>query len=752
VSTGIGVARGEERQQCSATTSRILIVLFSTTVFWASAILFLLEPMFAKMILPVFGGSPAVWNTSMVFFQSALFLAYIYSHFVANRSTGQSVLIHSFALFIPLSVLPISIRSASNLNTVIHHPAAAVLLIALSSIGLPFFLVATSAPLLQRWFSHTPHRDASDPHFLYAASNAGSLIGLALYPCLVEPRLRIGQQSILWTAGYAVFLVLTLLCGLAVYRWQVRTPIEVDTDPEPQAPRLQDKLLWAALAFVPASLLYAFTAQLSSDFPPIPLLWVIPLGIYLLTFVVAFSSPFAVLRRSARLLPAVIVIAMMLFLIGFGVRPGWWGAVGLLKLFCFGVIALAFHTELANRRAGRRHLTEYYLWVSAGGILGGLLNAFIAPVAFSDFWEYPLTLLIAAALLPTISAVRRRPMSRVFAGVGIVVVCLAGITLQLTNLPAAAAMRVIVLAAGAILCLGTPVRYAAAALLVVTLSVGRIESHPLYGGRSFFGKYQINTAAGGKWRILKHGATIHGLQRIVDSPLTTMPTGYYVPVKNVFIRALANNPSPNIAVVGLGAGTIGCYSTSGQSTTFFEIDPLVERIARTYFTLLTQCLGRHTVVLGDARLTIRDAAAHSFDAIVLDAFSSDAIPVHLLTREAFALYREKLKDDGILMVHISNNYLELAPVVAASGARDGYSMLVLDDGDITAAESSLGRMPSRWALLVAPPRESEYESDGWKPFAGHLVNWTDDHSSLFQVVIWSKLFGFELPHRPIVNK
>jgi hypothetical protein len=743
--SAIGIAQGEEGQQCSVGTSRVLIVLFSVTVFWASALLFLLEPMFAKMILPVFGGSPAVWNTSMVFFQSALFLAYIYSHVVANRSTGQSVLIHAVAIFVPLSVLPISIRSSSNLNTVIHHPAAAVLLIALSSIGLPFFLVATSAPLLQRWFSHTPHRDASDPHFLYAASNAGSLIGLALYPCIVEPRLRNGQQSVVWTVGYAVFLVLTLLCGLAAYRWQVRAPVAVVSAPEP-APSLKDKLLWAALAFVPASLLYAFTAQLSSDFPPIPLLWVIPLGLYLLTFVVAFSSPFAVLRRSARLLPLVIIVAMMLFLIGFGVRPGWWGAVGLLKLFCFSIIALAFHTELANRRTGRRHLTEYYLWVSAGGILGGLLNAFIAPVVFSDFWEYPLTLLIAAALLPTISAVRRRPVNLIFVGVAIAVVSLSGIGLQLTNLPTAPATRLLVLVAGGILCMSVPPRWAAAGLLLIALSIGRIESHPLYRGRSFFGKYQISTAAGGKWRILKHGATIHGLQRIVDSPVSNPPTSYYVPVRSVFARVLANKPSPNIAVVGLGAGTIGCYSTAGQSTTFFEIDPLVQRIAEQYFTFLSQCLGRHNIVLGDARLTIRDAAPHSFDVIVLDAFSSDAIPVHLLTREAFALYREKLTSEGVLLVHISNNYLELAPVVAASGARDGYSMLVLDDGHITPEEASKGRMQSRWALLVPSARAPEFESIGGKPFSGAPVYWTDDHSSLFEVVIWSKLVGFEMPH------
>ena len=743
MSNAIGAA--QEQNQRTATTSRPLTVLFSVTVFWASALLFLLEPMFAKMILPLFGGSPAVWNTSMVFFQSALFLAYIYSHFVANRTPTQSVLIHSLAVFVPLAVLPISIRSASNLDTVIHHPAAAVLLIALSSIGLPFLLVATSAPLLQRWFAHTAHRDASDPHFLYAASNAGSLVGLALYPCLVEPRLRTGHQSVLWTLGYGVFLVLTLLCGAATYRWRVDLPPAQVDEPEP-APHFKNKLLWAALAFVPASLLYAFTAQLSSDFPPIPLFWVIPLGLYLLTFVVAFSTPFSTLRRGGRLLPLALIVSLMLFLIGFGVRPGWWGAVGLLKLFCFSVIALAFHTELANRRAGRRHLTEYYLWISAGGILGGLLNAFIAPVVFSDFWEYPLTLLIAAALLPAISAVRRRPVNVIFAGAAIAIVCAAGIALQLTNSPNAFAMRLIVLIAGGILCLSVPARLIAGALLVVALSVGRIESRPVYQGRSFFGKYRINTAAGGKWRILKHGATIHGLQRIVDSPVTTVPTGYYVPVRRTFDRALADKPSARIAVVGLGAGMVACYSTPDQSTTFFEIDPLVEHIAETYFTFLSQCLGHHNIVLGDARLTIRNAAPHSFDVIVLDAFSSDAIPVHLLTHEAFALYREKLTADGILLVHISNNYLELAPVVAASGARGGYSLLLLDDDHITDADSARGRMPSKWALVVPSNRATEFDGDGWKLFTGSTVDWTDDHSSLFEVVMWPKLFGFELPN------
>ena len=630
--------------------SHILVVLFTATVFWASALLFLLEPMFAKMILPVFGGSPAVWNTSMVFFQSALFLAYIYSHYVAERPPAQTVWIHSLAAFVPLLVLPISIHAASNLNTVVTHPAAAVLMIAVSSIGLPFFFVATSAPLLQRWFSQTTHRNASDPYFLYAASNAGSLIGLALYPYILEPKLKVGQQAFIWSIGYAIVLGLTLACGLAAYRWRMPSPLQVTRDQEP-VPHYTDKLLWAVLAFVPASLLYAFTAQLSIDFPPIPLLWVIPLALYLFSFIVAFSTRFEWFSRTGRALPTIIVCAMMFFLFC-DARPGLWGVVGLAKLCCFAVMAVAFHTEVARRRPARQYLTEYYLWISAGGILGGLLNSFIAPVVFSDFWEYPLTVLVSAALLPAMSAVSRRPISPRIACSAIAVMCTTGIAMQL--MPAPLLLRTAVTTAGAIVCIRVPVRWTAAALLLISLSLGRSNlQQPLYEGRSFFGRYRVTTDAEGKWHSLTHGTTIHGVQRMDDPLQRTVPRSYYQAPGGVF-AAISGRPSANIAIVGLGTGALGCYSRSEQSTTFFEIDPLVARIASDtrYFTFLSECSGRKNIALGDARLTLSKTAPRSFDLIVLDAFSSDAIPLHLLTREAFDLYREKLTVNGLLLVHI----------------------------------------------------------------------------------------------------
>lgn len=722
-----------------------IVVLFTVTTFFGSGLLFLLEPMFTKMILPTFGGSAAVWNTAMVFFQAALFLAYIYSHKIANRTVGQSVVIHSLAILLPFLVLPIAIRGATNVSMIVNHPALTVLEIATVSIGLPFFIVATSAPLLQRWFSQTAHSNASDPYFLYAASNAGSLIGLALYPCILEPGFRIHQQAVLWAVGYGVFTFLILACGFAAYKWQSHGQVAaVNQNERDSLPKFGEKLLWAALAFVPGSLLYAFTAQLSTDFPPVPLLWVIPLGLYLLTFVMAFSKPTALSIRCGRLLPGAVVASMLIFLMGFGVRPGGWIAMGIIKLLCFVAIALAFHADLAKRRPGRQHLTEYYLWVSAGGILGGLLNAFIAPVVFSDFWEYPLTLIVAAALLPAISSVRRRGVNLKLLGSGIVIVCVAGIGMQLAGPAVGPAKKLLVMALGALLCIRVPAKWMAAALVLISLCVGRIEPPPLYQGRSFFGRYQVTTAAGGKWHILVHGTTMHGLERIADSPVEMTPRGYYMPVKGVLDRMLAKKPSARIAAVGLGAGIVGCYATSGQTITFFEIDPLVENIANRYFTFLSQCPAHKSVVLGDARLTMRDAAPQSFDVIVLDAFSSDAVPLHLLTKEAFAMYREKLKPDGIILAHISNNYLELAPVIAGSGAQQGYSSLLLDDSQVTPDESAKGRMPSRWTAIVRSDFVPDFETIGWKPFVSPTVNWTDDHSSLVTVISWPKLLGINL--------
>jgi len=738
------VASTFDQRQCTDSAGRPLALLFTVTIFWSSALLFLLEPMFAKMILPIFGGSPAVWNTSMVFFQVALFLAYVYSHYVAQRPLAQSVWIHSIAASMPLFVLPIGIRSVGNLNMVVNHPAIAVVMIAVSSIGLPFFMVAVSAPLLQKWLSQTNHLDASDPYFLYAASNAGSLIGLALYPCLLEPAFRTGQQAVIWSVGYAVFLALTIASGLAACRWHSPAAVQAASSHE-AAPEVKDKLLWAALAFVPGSLLYAFTAQLSLDFPPIPLLWVLPLGLYLATFILAFSAPFERLRPFARVLPSVIVAAMTMFLLGFGARIGGWVALGVLKLSCFVLMALAFHGELARRRPDRRHLTEYYLWISAGGILGGLLNSFVAPVVFSDFWEYPLTLIVAAALLPAFAAVSRRRVNLNTIAVAVILTSIAGLALRAIPWSGTPALRIAVLFMGALLCIRVPVKWTAAVLVLISLSVGWVRPlPPLFRNRSFFGRYQVTTEADGKWRILIHGTTTHGLQRVVDSPRTTTPGGYYLPAKAALELALRNKPAANIAVVGLGAGMIACYASAQQSTTFFEIDPLVEHIANRYFTFLSQCIGPKNVVLGDARLTLINAASQSFDVIILDAFSSDAIPIHLLTEEAFHLYREKLTADGLLLVHISNNYLDLAPVVAASGAQAGYSILLFDDTQVTPAEASKGHWGSLWAAVLPLACTREFEAHGWQPYTDRRVEWTDDHSSIFGVMKWKKLLGIDL--------
>lgn len=668
------------------------------------------------------------------FFQSALFLGYIYTHAVANRTIKTSVLIQSVAVAIPFVVLPIAVRGHIDITQIVTHPATTVLEIAAFSIGLPFFLLSTSAPLLQRWFSNTAHHNASDPYFLYAASNAGSLVGLALYPFAFEPTLRIHQQIHIWSVGYGVFAFLTLACGGAAYQLQAE-PYRVLPIPEVEtSSRLFHKLLWAALAFVPGSLLYACTAQLSTDFPPVPMLWVIPLGLYLLSFIVAFSTPSAIIARSGRLLPVAVVASMVIFMMGLSFRGSAWIAMGLIKLFCFFVIALAFHAELARRRPDRQQLTEYYLWISAGGILGGILNQFLAPAAFSDFWEYPLTLIVAAALFPAISIVRRRPVRQWFVVSAVSAVGVAGIVMRLLGPRISPVVKMPVLALGAFVCLTVPVRWIAVCLLVILSCIGRIQPRPLYEARSFFGRYRVTAPRGGEWHILMHGTTMHGLQYVGKTPLELLPRGYYMPVKIVFDKILADKPSARIGAVGLGAGMISCYLSPNQSIRFFEIDPLVKQIANRYFSFMSQCPGRKDVVLGDARLTMRDTAPDSLNIIVLDAFSSDAIPVHLLTKEAFAMYREKLTSDGILLAHISNNYLDLVPVLVGSGAADGHSVLLLDDTHFSHDEAARGRLPSRWIAIVPSNVVPQFEAIGWKVLAISGVTWTDDYSSIFSVL------------------
>jgi len=723
--------------------SRMLLIVYATTIFLTASLLFVVQPMFAKMVLPLLGGSPAVWNTCLVFYQAALLAGYLYAHATTSwLGVRRQAALHVGLVLLPLLLLPIGIPSGWT------PPAAAspipwLLALLAVAVGLPFFVVSTTSPLLQKWFAGTGHPSAGDPYFLYAASNLGSMLGLLGYPVLLEPRLRLAEQSRLWSGGYLLLLVFTLAC--AVLLW--RSPVPALADPSRE--RLtglaaRRRLRWVLLALVPSSLMLSVTTFISADVEAIPLLWVIPLAIYLLTFVLVFARrPLVPHALVVRVLP-IALLALVVVLVKRANQPLL--LIMGLHLGVFFVAAMVCHGELARDRPPPAHLTEFYLWLSVGGVLGGVFNALVAPLVFDSVAEYPLTVVLACLLAP---GARGGGRGQVVRDVALPVVT-GGVTAGLIvgtewAGPAAAPVgSLLALVVPAMLCFGfsrRPLRFGlgiGAILLAGTLSTGE-QGRVVATRRSFFGVNRVTLDATRGLHLLIHGSTLHGAQSL-DPARRREPLGYYDPsgpIGQVF-EALGDPPS--VALVGLGAGALACYARPRDEWDFYEIDPLVESIARDprYFTYLRDCLPDARVVLGDARLSLA-RAGRRYDLIVLDAYSSDAIPVHLLTREALQMYLDRLAPVGVLAFHISNQHLDLEPVLADL-ARDASLAALIRGDDVTPAERARGKLASRWAVMARRPDDlgSLVTDARWAPPrapAGGRV-WTDDFSSVLGVLRW----------------
>lgn len=934
-------------------------LVFALTLFLSATLLFLVQPMIAKMILPKFGGTPAVWNTCMVFFQAALLAGYGYAHAVpAWLGIRRQVLVHVGLLVLPFVVLPIAV-SENYAPPSEAYPIPYVLALLLLTVGLPFFVVSTSAPLLQKWFANTGHPAAGDPYFLYAASNLGSMVALIGYPALVEPYLRLQSQGWLWTAGYAVLLAATAICAWLVYKTapatllaeapatetsptngsapsseaanesdqplphedtgavrskkrkakrkqfadataktsrnavtiKDRTAATSRTDGFVEEDRLDEvtpgrRLYWVALAFVPSSLMLGVTTYLTTDIAAIPLLWVIPLALYLCSFILVFSqSPrrveMALLGSLIELAPAgqrpkwreaiaggvghkalillmPVAILLLIFMILSKVQPAKITTVFELHLATLFLVAMVCHGELARDRPAARYLTEFYLWMSLGGVLGGMFNALLAPLVFTQISEYRLALVLACLVLPTLGAPEKGRWTRIMdiglpAVLGMLAVGLvvkrwidalgnlsktegekytfwtpvksfldqlrplpdweSGWYLWLGLLGLAAAVAYIVftrkerldriidvetaLALGvlsaaimirppesavewyykalerlpeklgqmlvvsderlmAIITFGLPalfcyifverpVRFAlcvGAFLLAGTVDADLKTNTVLHRERSFFGAINVKVARTYDQifnprlmcdHTLTHGTTLHGEQHFYSdtevfsafalglgscNPLETASVDlvgqhmldrrrealtYYHrrgPIGQV-IDELERRGKPAIAVVGLGTGTLASYGQPGQTFTYYEIDPAVRRIAynRDWFTYLGDALDRGVnlkVDMGDARLRLGRSQDPPYGLIAVDAFSSDAIPVHLITREALQLYMNKLADDGIVAFHISNRHLNLEPVLVNLAREDGLQVLELSDRK----DDLLGKSASTWVFLA----------------------------------------------------
>ena len=721
------------------------VALFAVTMFIGSGLLFLVQPMFAKLALPRLGGSPSVWNTCVLFFQTTLLLGYLYAHF-STRWLGvrRQVGLHLIVLLLPIMALPLTLGDSQPPASA--NPVWWLLRTMALTVGLPFFVVSTSAPLLQRWFAALPVPSARDPYFLYSASNLGSMLALLGYPFLLEPLTGTRHQTWIWAGGYALFIGLTASCGFLVRAFA--SDLRPGSAPAAElrdAVSARTRLQWVILSFIPSSLMLGVTTHISTDVAAVPLLWVLPLAMYLGTFVLAFAQREVISHRwLIRLVPPLILGCLLTILFNGRV---WWLIP--LHLVTFFAVAMVCHRELANRRPSVSHLTEFYIWMSFGGMLGGVFNTLLAPQLFSRVLEYPLVLAGAALIRPSpaFRDSRPEPLS-LLAGVPafVLLLCLGTWATGLTS--AGMGLRPLLLAfalmvAAASMFVNRAGAFGLMALLFVgVIAFGRPEGagRVLLAARSFFGVHRVIDAADRSFHLLQHGSTTHGRQ---EWPTGTRcePTGYYHrsnPIGQLF--GAADGRFKRVAGIGLGAGGLACYAGRGDRWTYYEIDPVVERIARDprYFTYLQNTQGHVDVVLGDGRLTLRRAAPGAYDLIMLDAFSSDAIPVHLLTREAVELYLSRLQPSGIVAVHISNRYLNLEPVLAALAQQEGLFALANVDDRIPAADTRIGRFPSHWVLLARNPEALALLAGrpGWRPpaFREGVRPWTDDYSNIIQVL------------------
>jgi len=767
-----------------------VLLLHALTLFTGATLLFVMQPMVGKMILPLLGGTPAVWSTCMVFFQAALLGGYAYAHVLTSRlRPSRQVLVHVVALALPFAVLPLAVNPRL-LRGGEANPILDVLTLLSLSVGLPFLVVSATAPLLQKWFTHTGHPAARDPYFLYAASNLGSMLALLGYPTLVEPRLHLQgsswlTQTTLWSLGYAGLAGLTALCALTLW-WKpavepAPAPADAAAPPAPpeERPRWARRLYWIVLAFVPSSLLLGVTTYITTDLAAVPLLWVLPLAIYLLTFIVAFGRwPRLLHRLVVRLaLPSTLVV---IFLMVSALPERIW----VIVLWHFGllfVLALACHGALALDRPGPRHLTEFYLLISVGGVLGGLFNALVAPVVFSSLIEYPLMMVLACVLL----AAAEGAAVGLGAGARRALLAAAAAALALVLYSESATLRVDfaflarVLDVGAdrvsdwldpaerllnkLLIYGPPLAVAwflrrrplhlglaLASILLISGFVDARNSDQIRQSRSFFGVLRISRDRDPKgYTELRHGTTLHGRQSLERSRRAE-PLSYYQrkgPVGQLFAELDRRAGSVHMAVVGLGTGTLAAYARPGDRITFYEIDRLVRDVAfdPAYFTYVTDARDRAVSLrleLGDARIRMeavrRDRPEERYDVILVDAFSSDAIPVHLLTREALRLYFDLLGPRGILALHISNRYLRLEPVVAAL-AEDGRYARMLQDGG---TDDVPGAVEASWAILARRTEDfGDLASDSrWTEtpldVEPAVSAWTDDFHNLLSVFKW----------------
>jgi len=731
-----------------AARTRPLLLTFIAAVVLSASLLFLVQPMFTKLVLPRFGGAPSVWSVAIVFFQTALLAGYAYAHWLTRYAPGRpSVAIHLVVMGAAMFMLPLSIATGWERPPAGTEALWLVGLLAVS-IGLPFFALAANSPLLQAWFARTDHPAAQDPYFLYAASNVGSFLALVAYPTVIEPFVRLDDQSRAWSIGFCLLVVLLAACGVVLWRSPDATARAEATTDAP--PTWKDAAFWVALAAVPAGLLVAVTAHISTDVAAVPLLWTLPLALYLLTFVVAFARRPIVPHRLVVAVQAPCIVALVAVMIFDPIK----NIIGILAvhLTVFFVNALMCHGELARTRPPAKYLTAFYLWISAGGVIGGVATGLIAPRAFNWIAEYPILIAFAALCRPGLALPRDRTQRYLlFGGIAAAAVVLVAWALDPIVIDETAfAWAVAALLGSAMLLWRVPLAFAAVIAFTLLANHRILEQDGAISVRSFFGVSRVLDTPDGQFRLLQHGTTLHGGQRVrqpngepaaIDPP---EPMLYYWDGSAISqaieaVRARLDGPM-RFAVIGLGAGALACSAGPQDTVRYYEIDPAIVSMARAphLFSFLRICRPDVPIILGDARLTLAEAPDGAYDLIIVDAFSSDAIPIHLLTREAMAIYFKKLSAHGMVVMHVSNRHLELVSVVAGIAAANGLMTLVSEGADIDEAAN-----PYKFSATVAAVARSEEDfgalahSADWtleSPDPKQWV-WSDDYSNIVGAVI-----------------
>ena len=731
-----------------------MALLFTLTAFLAAFLLFSIQPLVARLLLPPLGGSPMVWNTAMVFFQAALLGGYLYAHWMGARLTVKpraALWAHGALLLLPFVFLPIGVPANLTAPTM-AQPIGWLLGVLTLCAGVPFMLVATCSPFLQRLFALSGHKDARDPYFLYAASNVGSFAALLAYPVLLEPGLALDLQSRFWMIGYVVLVGLLWTCFAAVMRSghnELGAPAQIVAPPQPLAgARI---LRWVLLAFVPSSLMLSLTTFLSSEVAAIPLLWIVPLSLYLLSFVIVFA------RRQIvppKVWPRALVILLLPLVIAVAAHASEPLVLLVpLHVLTFFVAAIVCHGELARDRPETSQLTAFYGWMALGGVLGGAFNSLLAPLLFSGIVEYPLTIAMVCLLLPrdllvdnakqlAVKTNLKQWAAPIFIGVFSLAMVLSLPRLGIEAGPLALGLM---FGIPALLCFPLsrkPLLFSlgvAAILACGNLYTAELSTHILEQKRSFFGLHRVVTSADGRFHQLSHGSTLHGIS-IVAAPRE--PTSYYTrrgPVGDV-MKMMNERPNLRVAVVGLGAGGLGGYAQKGQNWTFYEIDPFVAQIASDprLFQFLSGSPAPAKIILGDARQELKRAPDGAYDVLMLDAYSSDTIPVHLLTREALEIYRQKLAPGGVLVWHISNKYFDLEPVVGQLAQGGGWQSRIRHDLNIDPQTTVRdGTAPSVWAVLARRSDDlGQLKRDAhWQELRTDAELWSDQKSSLWPLFV-----------------